>query len=94
MDDFYQPLTNSTDVIDTSKSRGLITNALTIIRSVPLPVVLSIALAPALLIVATRLLSERPSEKQKGKDGRSVWMPAYWVPGLGHVVALYVSRAI
>ncbi|CCD51466.1 similar to cytochrome P450 [Botrytis cinerea T4] len=88
MDDFYQPLTNSTDAIDASKSGGLITNALTVIRSVPLPIVLSIALAPVLLIIATRLLSERPSEKQKGKDGKTVWMPAYWVPGLGHMVAL------
>ncbi|TGO63940.1 hypothetical protein BOTNAR_0094g00170 [Botryotinia narcissicola] len=91
MDDFYQPLTNSTDAINTSKSGGLITNALTIIRSVPLPIVLSIALAPVLLVVATRLLSERPSEKQKGKDGKSVWMPAYWVPGLGHVVAFLTN---
>ncbi|EMR84792.1 putative cytochrome p450 protein [Botrytis cinerea BcDW1] len=92
MDDFYQPLTNSTDAIDASKSGGLITNALTVIRSVPLPIVLSIALAPVLLIIATRLLSERPSEKQKGKDGKTVWMPAYWVPGLGHMVALVLQK--
>ncbi|KAM0138555.1 hypothetical protein ACHAP3_003419 [Botrytis cinerea] len=91
MDDFYQPLTNSTDAIDASKSGGLITNALTVIRSVPLPIVLSIALAPVLLIIATRLLSERPSEKQKGKDGKTVWMPAYWVPGLGHMVAFLMN---
>ncbi|KAM0144146.1 hypothetical protein ACHAO1_000425 [Botrytis cinerea] len=91
MDDFYQLLTNSTDAIDASKSGGLITNALTVIRSVPLPIVLSIALAPVLLIIATRLLSERPSEKQKGKDGKTVWMPAYWVPGLGHMVAFLMN---
>ncbi|KAM0152409.1 hypothetical protein ACHAQE_008102 [Botrytis cinerea] len=91
MDDFYQPLTNSTDAIDASKSGGLITNALTVIRSVPLPIVLSIALAPVLLIIATRLLSERPSERQKGKDGKTVWMPAYWVPGLGHMVAFLMN---
>ncbi|KAG4034067.1 hypothetical protein MFRU_003g00430 [Monilinia fructicola] len=84
MDDFYQPLKNSTDNIDASKSEGLITNVLTSIRSIPLPVILSIALAPILVIIATRLLSEKPSEKVKGKDVRTVWMPAYWVPVVGH----------
>ncbi|ESZ99437.1 hypothetical protein SBOR_0199 [Sclerotinia borealis F-4128] len=93
MDDFYQPLINptDTDTIDTSKFESLITNTLTSIRSTPLPIILSIALAPILAIIATRLLSERPSEKLKGKDGRTVWMPAYWVPGVGHVFSFWMN---
>ncbi|KAJ8064526.1 hypothetical protein OCU04_006856 [Sclerotinia nivalis] len=91
MDDFYQPLTNPTDTVDTLKSESWITNVLTSIRAVPLPIILSIALAPVLVIIATRLLSERPSEKVQGKDGKTVWMPAYWVPGMGHVLAFLLN---
>lgn len=92
MDDFNPPpLTNSTN-IDTSNSSTLLTNLLTSIRAAPFPIIVTLALAPILVLVATRLSSEKPSERLKieGKDGKTVWRPAYWVPGVGHAVSLYV----
>ncbi|KAI9646972.1 hypothetical protein NHQ30_004973 [Ciborinia camelliae] len=96
MDDFYEPFVNSTDNL-TSKpigSSSLITNVFKSVRSIPAPIILTVALAPILLIIATRLLSERPSENIKGKDGKdwkTVWMPAYWVPGVGHVFSFLMD---
>jgi hypothetical protein len=55
-----------------------------LIIKTPLSIIISIALAPFLIVIATRLLTGHPSEKIAGKDGRSVWMQPYWVPLLGH----------
>lgn len=83
MDDFYEPFPGSGSRATASgvSSHIGISN---LIFGAPLPILISIVLAPFLVIIATRLLSGHPSEKIDGKDAKSVWMLPYWVPVVGH----------
>ncbi|PQE30751.1 cytochrome P450 protein [Rutstroemia sp. NJR-2017a WRK4] len=90
MDDFNEPLLK---IPPPPEPSGFVTNALDAIRSsgaAPSHIIITILLASVVAILATRQFSERPSSPLKDKNGRSVWMPAYWVPGIGHTVSLYV----
>jgi hypothetical protein len=80
-DDFYEPLSNGTSSV---AALGFGPAVLNVISATPLAILISVALAPLLIVICTRLLSGHPSEKIASKDGRSVWMLPYWVPILGH----------
>ncbi|KAM3071989.1 hypothetical protein ACMFMG_008455 [Clarireedia jacksonii] len=87
MDDFHKPLL---EIPPAPEPSGFITGTLNVIRSsgvAPLHIILTIFLASAIAILATRQLSERPSSLLKDKNGQTVWMPAYWVPGIGHTIS-------
>jgi len=83
-DDFYDPV----DPISSVNSAGLLSTVLSSVVAAPLAVTFTLLLAPFLIAAATRLLSGRSSEKVNGKDGKTVWMPAYWVPVVGHAFQL------
>lgn len=53
-----------------------------------LSLVFAILLAPCAIVLATRFLSERVSEKLNGKQERTVWLLPYWVPVIGHAFSL------
>ncbi len=84
VDDFYAPLNT------TLPSRGLASSVWQSVLAAPAALVVTILLSPVFLVVATRLLSGRASEKIKGKNGRTVWMPSYWLPVVGHAFGMYV----
>lgn len=81
MDDFYHFLPDATSDIT---APGVLSSVRDLVYKLPFSVLVSIALAPFLIVIATRLLSGRSSEKIAGKDGRSVWLLPYWVPYVGH----------
>ena len=81
-DDFYHPISNATE------PTGLLVLAWRNILAAPPSIIVTVLLAPILIVVATRLRSERPSKKVDGKDGRTVWMLPYWFPVLGHGFSL------
>jgi len=78
MDDFYEPLSNAT-----SASTG-VSSILNLLLEHQVAVTVTVLLAPIILVIATRLLSERPSEQISGRDGKTVWMLPYWLPIVGH----------
>lgn len=84
-DDFYDPLSNATT---SSVPAGLVAMIVDAVLGVHIGITVTVLLAPLLVVIATRLLSGRASEEVKGKAGRTVWMPHYWVPIVGHGVQL------
>ena len=90
MDDFLEVLSNATR---SASDIALLSTISNFVVKAPVSVLVSIALVPFVLIIATRLLTGRASENIAGKDGRSVWMKPYWVPVLGHGFQLYKKIA-
>ncbi len=76
MDDFYEP--------ESSADSSAFSNVL----SAPLGLVVAGLLAPFVVVLATRLLSGRASERAHGKNGRTVWLLPYWIPVIGHAFSL------
>jgi hypothetical protein len=82
-DDFYEPLSDAT-----TPSAGLVTVIVDAVLGVHIGIPITVLLTPLLVVIATRLLSGRSSEEVRVKAGRTVWMPHYWVPMVGHGVQL------
>lgn len=78
-DDFYAPISNAT-----LTSPGLVSTIWTSILAAPASLLITILLSPLFIVVATRLLSGRQSEQIAGKNERTVWLPSYWLPFVGH----------
>ncbi|KAH8598027.1 cytochrome P450 [Bisporella sp. PMI_857] len=82
MDDFYEPLINSTDT-----NSGIAHWVFETVLSAPVTVSITFALLPLLIFCITRLLSGHDSEiVGDGDDSfrRSVWLLPYWIPIIGH----------
>jgi hypothetical protein len=59
-----------------------------LLLSAPPPIFTTMLLAPFLLVLMTRILSGRASEKVNGKNERTVSMLPYWFPIVGHGFSL------
>ena len=80
MDEFYEPLPSN-------PHSGVVWKVLDLILEKPAYISSSITLALVLIVIATRLLSGQASEQiNDNGDGpvRTVWMPSYWLPIVGH----------
>jgi hypothetical protein len=64
------------------------------LRSAPFGLVVAVFLAPFAVVLATRFLSERVSEKINDKNERTVWRLPYWIPLLGHAFSLSVFQTV
>jgi hypothetical protein len=82
-DDFYSLASNATIA-----SPGLLSSVLQSLVASPASILVTLLLFPALVVVATRLLSGRASAPIKGGNGRTVWLPPYWIPIVGHALHL------
>lgn len=78
MDDFYE---------SSPSSRGSLLPSIHPLSS-HLSLVFAILLAACAIVLATRFLSERVSEKLNDKQERTVWLLPYWVPVIGHAFSL------
>ena len=90
MDDIYEP----TNVSSTNAIRGLLSNSLNLILKAPLAFLITLSLAPLLVIIATRLLSGYAFHNARiSGNNRKVEMIPYWIPVIGHAVQLYVPKS-
>jgi hypothetical protein len=90
-DDFYEPLSHATAAAQAS---GLVSSAWKLLLSTPFSFLLTVLLAPLVIVIATRLLSGHPPAKCAGREERSVWMMPYWVPVVGHTFQLQVTKPV
>ncbi len=82
MDDFSEPTSHAESVAYSSA------------LSDPLRLLVAGLLAPCMIFLVTRFMSERASEKVDGKNESTVWLLPYWIPVIGHAFSLYVTPAI
>ncbi|KAH8821696.1 cytochrome P450 [Xylogone sp. PMI_703] len=85
MDDFWEPALNSSSSVPAA---GLVSRALNIIYKTPASVIFTTIFGFISLIILTRLISGNTSKEIDGQHNRSVWMPPYWIPIIGHAIPL------
>jgi hypothetical protein len=78
-DDFHNPLPQIT-----TPAPGLLSNVWQSIIDSPASVLTTLLLIPIFVVSATRLLSGHSSQQIKGRIDRTVWLPSYWLPVIGH----------
>jgi hypothetical protein len=76
MDDFHEPASNA----NSATFSDVLTSHISLI--------VAGFLAPFVVVLATRFLSERASEEVNGKNERTVWVFPYWIPIIGHAFSL------
>lgn len=88
MDDTFY---HSTGQVLTPQPKTSRSNLIEIFLSIPPALLVTLLLAPILVVIATRLTSERPSQKKGAGKGKTVRRLPYWFPRLGNAVSMSVG---